>query len=46
MGSLFELRYRITMKNKVNEKKFLDDLRVRNGNLKIILSHSVDDNDL
>ena len=46
MGSLFELRYRITMKSKANEKKFIDELRVRNGNLKIVLSHGVDDNDL
>ncbi len=46
MGSLFDLRYRVTMKAKANEKKFIDELRVRNGNLKIVLSHGVDDNDL
>ena len=46
MGSLFDLRYRVTMKPKVNEKKFIDDLRVRNGNLKIVLSQGTDDNDL
>lgn len=46
MGSLFDLRYRVTMKSKANEKKFIDELRVRNGNLKIVLSHGVDDNDL
>ena len=46
MGSLFELKYRVTMKSKANEKKFIDELRVRNGNLKIVLSHGVDDNDL
>ena len=41
MGSLFELTYSIKMKSKINEKELLDDLRSRNGNLKIILSHSV-----
>ena len=46
MGSLFDLRYRVTIKSKANEKKFIDELRVRNGNLKIVLSHGVDDNDL
>ena len=46
MGSLFDLRYRVTMKSNANEKKFIDELRVRNGNLKIVLSHGVDDNDL
>lgn len=42
MGSLFELSYRITFKNDINEKEFIDELRVRNGNLKIILSHELD----
>jgi len=42
MGSLFELSYRVTFKNDINEKEFIDQLRVRNGNLKIILSHELD----
>lgn len=42
MGSLFELSYRVTFKNDINEKEFIDELRVRNGNLKIILSHELD----
>lgn len=46
MGSLFELTYRVTLKQRANEKKFIDDLRVRNGNLKIVLSHPMDDKDL
>lgn len=41
MGSLFELTYSITMKSNINEKELLDDLRSRNGNLKIILSHTL-----
>lgn len=35
MGSMFKLTYEIQMKNNVNEKEFLDKLRVRNGNLEI-----------
>ena len=38
MGTLFELTYRIQMKPDADEKKFIDELRCRNGNLKIILS--------
>lgn len=36
MGSLFELRYRIVLKNARAEKRFIDELRCRNGNLTII----------
>lgn len=39
MGSLFELKYNLKLKDGVNEKEFVDKLRVRNGNLKIVLSH-------
>ncbi len=35
MGSLFKLSYHIELKNPSLEKEFLDDLRVRNGNLEI-----------
>jgi len=42
MGSLFELSYRITLKKEINEKEFIDELRIKNGNLKIILSHELD----
>ncbi|MBQ6823024.1 MAG: DUF4956 domain-containing protein [Clostridia bacterium] len=38
MGSLFELTYRIRMKDSVSEKEFLDALRCRNGNLMVSLS--------
>lgn len=37
MGSLFELTYQVVMKSSDSEKKFIDDLRSRNGNLSIIL---------
>ena len=46
LGSLFEITYQLTMKNKINEKEFIDDLRCRNGNLKIILTHPIEDNEL
>ena len=35
MGSLFNLRYRIRLKDVKQEKTFLDELRCRNGNLEI-----------
>lgn len=38
LGSLFELRYNVTMKKDENEQDFLDELRCRNGNLNIILA--------
>lgn len=36
-GSLFEITYTVVMKNE-NQKKFIDELRCRNGNLGVILS--------
>ena len=39
MGSLYKLTYDITMKPGVREKDFLDEMRVKNCNLKILLSH-------
>ena len=46
MGSIFELTYRVNLKKNINEKEFIDKLRVRNGNLKIILSHPLTDQEL
>lgn len=40
MGSLYELTYSLEMPGSINRKKFLDDLRVRNGNLAITLFES------
>ena len=37
MGSMFKLTYAITLKNLTIEKEFIDELRVRNGNLEISL---------
>lgn len=39
MGSLYKLTYKITLKPDIKEKEFLDELRVKNCNLKILLSH-------
>lgn len=46
MGSLFELTYAINMKKGVNEKEFIDKIRVKNGNLKVALSHKMFDEEL
>lgn len=46
LGSLFELTYQLKMKKHINEKEFIDDLRCKNGNLKIILTHPIDNNEL
>lgn len=39
MGSLFKLTYDITLKAPNQEKKLMDQLRLRNGNLEISLCH-------
>ena len=41
MGSLFELSYSVMLRAGKNEKEFLDELRVRNGNLSITLSRPI-----
>ena len=46
MGSLFELKYRVVLNDISKEKDFIDALRVKNGNLKIILSHPLEGTDL
>jgi len=38
MGSLFRLTYDLTMKKGADEKKMIDELRCRNGNLEITVS--------
>lgn len=39
MGSLFKLTYNITFREAGTEKSFIDEVRCRNGNLEISLSH-------
>ena len=46
MGSMFELTYNVTMKSGINEKEFIDKIRIKNGNLKITLSHPMMEGEL
>ena len=46
MGSIFDLKYRIILNKNINEKEFIDELRIKNGNLKIILTHPLEDGEL
>lgn len=39
-GALFEVSYKISMKEDIDQKKFIDELRCRNGNLNISLTLS------
>ena len=41
MGSMFELTYLVSLKHNINEKDFIDKIRVKNGNLKICLTHEM-----
>lgn len=38
LGSIYEISYNLTLKNNVNKKQFIDDIRSRNGNLTVLLS--------
>ena len=38
MGTLYELTYMVYLKGGINEKKFMDEIRTRNGNLTVIMS--------
>ncbi len=46
MGSLFDLTFQIVLKKSINEKEFVDELRVKNGNLKIIITHPLEGSEL
>ena len=39
MGSLYKLTYNVTLKSDIKEKDLLDEIRVKNCNLKVLLSH-------
>ena len=41
MGSLFELTYKVKEKDGIKEKEFIDEIRERNANLKVVLSHPI-----
>jgi hypothetical protein len=40
LGSMFELQYDVTLRDAAMEKRFLDELRTRNGNLNIQLTRT------
>lgn len=46
MGSMFDLKYRVILKDISKEKEFVDALRIKNGNLKIMISHPLEDSEL
>lgn len=41
MGSMYELTYKVKVKDSIKEKEFLDEIRVRNGNLKVSISSNM-----
>ncbi|MDR0514034.1 MAG: DUF4956 domain-containing protein [Coriobacteriaceae bacterium] len=41
MGSLYQLTYSVTLRQGASPKAFLDDIRVRNGNLEVALGRSL-----
>lgn len=43
MGSMFELTYLVNLKSEISQKELIDDIRVKNGNLKVVLTHEIDD---
>jgi len=45
MGSLYELSYTLELNDPTKVKAFIDELRVRNGNLNVLLSRTIDDTD-
>jgi hypothetical protein len=46
MGTMFELTYNVNMKNDIDEKNFIDELRTRNGNLNIIMGIAETNSDI
>lgn len=46
MGSLYKLTYNVKIKHGIKEKEFLDEIRTRNCNLKILLSEPCCEEDI
>lgn len=46
MGSMFELYYMINTKANINEKKMIDEIRCKNGNLTVMLSRNIGQDEL
>lgn len=45
MGTLFEATYKIIFKNDSDDKKFIDDVRIKNCNLKVQISQKIDESE-
>lgn len=45
MGSVYELRYRLVLKDTNHEKDLIDEIRVRNGNLPVVLGKAATNRD-
>lgn len=45
MGSLYKLKYRITLKKPAAIREFIDDVRCRNGNLEVLVCESAEGSD-
>ena len=43
LGSMYKLWYEITLKDAAQEKEFIDELRIRNGNLEISMINGRED---
>ena len=46
MGSIYELRYHISLKSSKSEKAFIDAIRARNGNLPVSCGRAKNENEL
>ena len=46
MGTLYELRYTVTLKDETQIKAFMDDIRTRNGNLTVVCGRMATESDL
>lgn len=45
MGSLYELQYQVDLKAQENEKRMLDEIRCRNGNLTVVCGRVAEEHD-
>lgn len=46
MGSMYELSYNVILKDRLQEKEFIDAIRIRNGNLNIVLGRELESSEL
>ncbi len=46
LGSMLQLTYEVLLKNPKDEKKFIDEIRVRNGNLEVMIHRVASEVDL